>query len=115
MTISVYSLSASPLGKSIYRFNEVTAPAQFVPELVVTTVQNASGTNINYKVDVDYPLLVTTDGVTTAPNHFKIRFEFTSLRSVISSTERERIVDEFIAFLTSHKGELMAGSARPLA
>ena len=114
MALTIYSQSASPLGTTIYRFTGIVAPAQFVPTLTVTTSRNRTGTNVMYKAVVDYPLITTVDGVTLAPNHFKFNFEFTALQSVENNSERERVLDEVIAFLTAHRDEITAGSARPI-
>lgn len=115
MSVHAYLTSSSPLGKSVYLFDGVTAPAQYVPTLTFSAEMNKSGTNTNVKVDIDFPLLTVVDGVTSSLNSFKAKFEFTSLRSVINDTERERVIDELIAFLTSKKSSIMAGSVLPVA
>lgn len=114
MTISVYSESPSPLGTSVYRFDGVNVPAQFIPTLVFSAVKNNAGTNVNVRVKIDYPIVVTTDGITSAPNHFISTFDFTALQSVLNVTERTRVLDELIAFLTSHKASIINGSVRPI-
>lgn len=43
MTISVYSASQGPIGRTEYRFDGVTAPAQYIPRLTMTTKQNTAG------------------------------------------------------------------------
>lgn len=115
MAVSLYIQSSSPLGKSVYTFTGVTAPAQYIPLLNFSAEMNKSGTNTNVKVDIDYPLLTVVDGVTSSLNSFKAHFSFTSLRSVINDTERARAFDEMVAFLTANKARILAGSVLPVA
>lgn len=112
MTVSIYSQSASPLGSSIYRFDSVAAPAQFIPTLTFQAKANGSGTNNWVTVDTVYPLIVVVDGVTTQTDAFRFKSEFTALQNVIADSERERLFDEHVAFLTAHKADILAGKVR---
>lgn len=115
MSLTPYSVSASPLGTSIYRFASVDAPAQYVPELVHTTVQNKTGTNINNVIRISAPITAVVDGVTTSANKFIAEFKFTALRSVKEDTMRIRVLDEMIAYLTANRNNIANGSSRPVA
>lgn len=115
MSLTPYSVSASPLGESIYRFAGVDVPAQYVPELVHTTVQNKLGTNINNVIRIAAPITVNIDGVTTSVNKFIAEFKFTALRSVKEDTMRLRVIDEMIAYLTANRNNIAIGSSRPVA
>lgn len=115
MTISVYSESSSPLGTSIYRFDGVNVPAQFIPTLLFSATQNKAGTNVNMRIRIEFPLVVTVDGITSAPNKFVCNLDFTALQSVTNSAERTRVLDELIAFLTANKARIASGSVRPVA
>lgn len=112
MSITLYSESPAPIGTSIYTFDGVSVPAQYVPRLTVSTKQNASGTNIDYKINIDYPITATVDGVITAPNTFRCTFSFTALRTVLEPTVRQRILDEIRAFLVSEDDNIQTGNAR---
>lgn len=111
MTISVYSASQGPIGRTEYRFVGVTAPAQYIPRLTMTTKQNTAGTNVDSRIDVSYPLVTEVDGVSTAPNTFRASVTFTALQSVVNNTERVRVLDELIAFLTANKTKIVNGDA----
>lgn len=113
MTISVYSSSATPLGETIYTFDGVTAPAQYVPTLTVTTERNATGTNTQYRIHIEYPLVTTIDGVTSAPNTLKANFNFTALRNVLNTAEKTRVITELSAFLTAELTNIIEGNAKP--
>lgn len=112
MAVTLYSQSASPLGNSIYRFVGVSAPALYIPTITFSAKANGSGTNNWVTVDSVYPLLTVVDGVTTQTDAFKMKSEFTSLQSVIADTERERLFDEHVAFLTANKANILAGKVR---
>ena len=113
MTISVYSSSDTPIGETIYTFDGVVAPAQFVPTLTVTTERNSSGTNTQYRVHVEYPLVTTVDGITSAPNTLKANFNFTALRNVLNEAEKTRVINEIAAFLTAELTNIITGNAKP--
>lgn len=115
MSLTPYSVSASPLGTSIYRFADVDVPAQYVPELVHTTVQNKIGTNINNVIRISAPIATEVDGVTVSANKFIAEFKFTALRSVKEDTMRLRVIDEMIAYLTANRVNIANGSSRPAA
>jgi len=113
MSINIYSASQGPLGVSVYTFDGVTAPAQFVPTLSAETEMNKDKTNIQYRVRIEYPLVTTVDGVTLAPNIIRANFNFTALRNVLANTEKERVIDELIAYLTAHKAKIVSGNVLP--
>ena len=112
MTVSIYSQSASPLGSSTYRFNGVAAPAQFIPTLTFEAKANGSGTNNWVRVESTYPLITVVDGVTTQTGAFRMKSEFTALQNVIADSERARLFDEHVAFLTAQKANILAGKVR---
>lgn len=112
MTVSIYSQSASPLGSSTYRFDGVAAPAQFIPTLTFEAKANGSGTNNWIRVDSTYPLITVVDGVTTQTDAFRMKSEFTALQNVIADSERARLFDEHVAFLTAQKANILAGKVR---
>lgn len=114
MSIIAYSISAGPLGTSIYQFDSVRAPAQFMPTITVSAVQNSSGTNTNVTVGSEYPIISEVDGVNVATNRFKMTTVFTALRSIQSDVERARLFDEHVTYLTANKANILAGSARPV-
>lgn len=113
MTIALYSSSNTPVGTTIYTFVGVTVPTQYVPRLVATTALNAAGTNTDYKINVDYPIVTTVDGVNTALNTFRIRFNYTSLRSVINDVERARILREFLDYCEQNFEHICEGNVLP--
>lgn len=112
MSVSLYSQSASPLGKSIYRFVGVSAPAQFIPTLTFEAKANGSGTNNWVTVDSTYALIAVVDGVTTPTDTFRMKSEFTSLQNVIADTERARLFDEHVQFLLDNKANILEGKVR---
>lgn len=114
MSLIPYSISASPLGTSIYRFADVDVAAQFVPELVITATKNKVGSNVNYDLICTAPLPVDVDGVTIATNKFVGKFSFTALQSVKEDAMRGRVIDEMIDFLTVNKQQIINGSVRPV-
>lgn len=113
MAITLYSASQSPLGTSIYTFTGVSAPAMYTPRLFKKAVRNKSNTNIEVTVDTNFPLVTEEEGIYTVRNTFKMRTTFTALQSVISNTERERIFDEHVAYLTAQKAKILIGDATP--
>lgn len=114
MSVHVYSESPSPLGTSTYLFDNVNAPAQWIPSITFTAARNKTDTNTNVTVKTEYPLLTTVDGVTTNKNTFVASVHFTALRSVVNDTERARALDETIAFLTAHRESILHGSVRAI-
>lgn len=112
MTYSIYSQSASPLGVSTYRLDGVAAPAQFIPTIGFSAKSNSSGTNNWVRVDSQYPLIAVVDGVTTQTDAFRLTTEFTALQNVIADTERQRVFDEHVAFLTEQRSNILAGKVR---
>lgn len=113
MAIELYSASQSPLGTSIYTLSGVDAPAMYVPRLYKKTVRNKSNTNIEVTIDTNYPLVTEEAGTYAVRNTFKMRTTFTALQSVISNTERARIFDEHVAYLTAQKAKILIGDATP--
>lgn len=109
MAISIYSASTSPLGKSLYRYTGIDAPAMFIPTLTFEARQSAQGKNVWVTVNSEYPIIAVVDGVTTVTDTFKIKSEFTALQNITAATERERLFDEFVAFLTANKVKILAG------
>lgn len=114
MSLIPYSVSASPLGVSIYHFDNIDAPAQYVPELVHTTVQNRIGTNINNVIRINAPITAEVDGVIVSSNKFVAEFKFTALRSVKEDTMRFRVIDELVAYLIANRDNIANGSSRPV-
>lgn len=110
MAYQAYSTSQGPLGTSTFRLVGVTAPAQFQPSMVFSATQNSSGTNTNVKLDSTYPLLTEVDGVYTSANQFRMKTEFSALRSVIDDTERARIFDEHVQFLLDKRDLILQGA-----
>lgn len=110
MSVSVYSQSPSPLGKSVYHFAGVSVPKQFVPTLVYEAKLNGTQTNTWVRVDTRYPILSTVDGVTTRQNEFKMYTEYSSLNSVLSTAERERVFDEHVRFLLANRPGIINGN-----
>lgn len=115
MSINVYSESAGPIGQTIYKFDSVVAPAQFVPALVATTKRNNAGTNVDYRIAADYPIISVVDGKNVVTDTFRCHFSFTALQSTISGTERGRLFDEVIAFLIKEKDHILDGNVRKSA
>lgn len=113
MSLVPYSVSASPLGTSIYRFTDIDVPAQYVPELVHTAAQNRLGTNINNVIRINAPIATDVDGITVSANKFVAEFKFTALRSVKEDVLRLRVIDEMIAYLTANRVSIANGSSRP--
>lgn len=110
MAISIWSQSTAPLGKSIYRFVGVDAPAQFVPTLSFEAKMNNVGTNTWVKIDTSYPILATIEGVLTETSKFKMYTEFSALQNVLAGTERARMFDEHVRFLLTHKTAILNGN-----
>lgn len=113
MTISVYSSAQGPLGTTVYTFDGVSAPAQFIPTLTVETEMNAAKTNTQYRIRVEYPLVTTVDGVTLAPNTLRANFSFSALRNVINTAEKQRIIDEIKDFLNANVDHIINGNSLP--
>lgn len=111
MAITLYSGSQGPLGTSIYTFVDVDVPAMYMPKLINKAVQNKSKTNIESSVDTTYPLVSVVDGLSVVRNTFRMKTTFTSLQGVTALTERERVFNEHVAFLTAHKAKIIAGDA----
>lgn len=110
MALSAWSSSASPLGKSIFRFVGVAVPAQFVPWLSFEAKLNDKGTNTWVRIDSRYPILSTTDGVTTQTNEFRMYTEFSALQNVIAADERARLFNEHVSFLLAHGTGIINGN-----
>lgn len=115
MAVSLQVSSPGPLGVSWYVFTGITAPAQYMPTVRFEAIMNKPRSNTNMKVDMEYPLLQVVDGVTSVTNTFKSSFTFTALRGVSSDTERMRVLDEMIAFLTANKARIAVGSVLPVS
>lgn len=115
MTLAIYSASQGPIGQTVYTFTGVNVPAIYVPTLTETTRANKSKTNIDYSILVEYPVVATVEGVTTAPNTFRVAFSFTALRIVVATAERERALDEFISFISApeNRKRILEGNAKP--
>lgn len=110
MSITKYSESAGPIGQSIYTFTGVTVPAQYMPRLVATTTVNKAGTNIEYKISVNYPLVSVVDGANVALNTIRANLSFTALQSVINTDEKSRVLDEIVAYITANKANIIDGN-----
>lgn len=109
MAIAIYSASTSPLGKSIYRFTGIDAPAMYIPTLTFEARQSAQGKNVWVTVNGEYSITAIVDGITTVTDTFKMKSEFTALQNITATTERERLFDEHVAFLTANKVKILAG------
>lgn len=112
MSYALYSQSAGPLGTSYYRLSDVVAPAQFVPTLTFSAVQNSSGTNTNVSLTSEYPIVTEVDGVNVANNRFRMVTTFTALRNITCATERARIYDEHVQFLVDQRDVAINGAVR---
>ena len=110
MSITKYSESAGPIGQSIYTFTGVTVPAQYMPRLVATTTVNKAGTNIEYKISVNYPLVSVVDGANVALNTIRANLSFTALQSVINTDEKLRVLDEIVDFIIANKVNIIDGN-----
>lgn len=110
MSITKYSESAGPIGQSIYTFTGVTVPAQYMPRLVATTAVNKAGTNIEYKISVNYPLVSIVDGANVALNTIRANLSFTALQSVINTDEKMRVLDEIVAYIQANKANIIDGN-----
>lgn len=113
MSLSYVALATAPIGYTEMRINGTSAPAQYVPTFKVQTSTNKDLSNTNVKVDGEYPVPVTNSSVTTYPNAFRIKFQFTALRSVIAAEERAAFLDEFVAWISkpANKTAILNGSA----
>lgn len=112
MSYTLYSQSAGPLGVSHYRLSDVRAPAQFVPTLTFSAVQNSSGTNTNVSLTSEYPIVTEVDGVNVANNRFRMVATFTALRNITNEEERARIYDEHVQFLVDQRNVAINGAVR---
>lgn len=110
MALAVWSQSTSPLGKSIYRFVGISAPAQYVPWLSYEAKLNGNGTNTWVRVDTRYPILTTVDGVITETDQFRVYTEFSALQNIIADNERARLFDEHCRFLLANRPGILAGN-----
>lgn len=110
MSITKYSESAGPIGQSIYTFTGVTVPAQYMPRLVATTTVNKAGTNIEYKISVNYPLVSVVDGANVALNTIRANLSFTALQSVINTDEKARVLDEIVDYIVANKANIIDGN-----
>lgn len=110
MALALWAASASPLGKSTYRFVGISVPAQFIPYLSFEAKMNNAGTNTWVKVDSRYPITATVEGVISQTNEFKMYTEFSCLQSILAATERERLYDEHVRFLLTHKTAILQGN-----
>lgn len=115
MALSIWSQSPAPLGKNIYRFVGVSAPAQYTPTLQFEAKMNGPGTNTWVKAVTQYPLLAVIDGVTTETNKFQLSTEFSCLQNVTADTERARIFDEHVRFLLTHRSAFLQGNVTVVA
>lgn len=113
MTISVLYKAPAPLGETKYMIDGVVAPAQFQPTITVSTSRNKAGTNTMWTLHGEYPILVEQGGIQVNNDTFRIKFEFTSLRGTISTTERTALINEVLTFLSlpANKTAIANGSA----
>lgn len=115
MSLVVYQLSQGPIGSSIYNFASVSAPQQFMPTLTAKTSVNTPKTNTKVEINVEYPLMQTVDSVSTySGNTIRASFNFTALRNVSALSEKLRVIDEMIAYLTANKNNLANGNVLPV-
>ena len=110
MSITKYSESAGPIGQSIYTFTGVVVPAQYMPRLVATTTVNKAGTNVEYKISVNYPLVSIVDGANVALNTIRANLNFTALQSVINTEEKLRVLDELVDYIVANKANIIEGN-----
>lgn len=111
MSLVAYSISQGPIGQSIWQFSGVSAPQQFMPLLKATTAVNASRTSTKYSVAVEYPLMSTVNGQDVySGNTLRAHFDFSALRNVIADTEKLRVIDELVDFLTANRLNIAAGN-----
>lgn len=111
MTTHALYVATAPIGTSAFALNDISAPAQFAPRIDVRTVLNRAQSNSNVTVNASYPIISVVNGVQTVANTFKLKVEFTSLRSVLAVDERARLFDETIALLQANKQQFLDGSA----
>lgn len=111
MSIRALFTATAPIGTSAFALDGVIAPAQYMPRIDVRSVLNRTQSNANVTINASYPIMSDLDGVKKVTDTFKLKVEFTALRSVIAADERSRLFDETLALLTANKQQILDGSA----
>lgn len=111
MSIHALYTATAPIGTSAFALDGVTAPAQYMPRIDVRSALNRTQSNANVTINASYPIIADVDGIKKVSDTFKLKVEFTALRSVIATDERARLFDETLALLAANKQQILDGSA----
>lgn len=111
MSVAALYLAQAPIGSSAFALDGVVAPTQYMPRIDVRSTLNRTQSNANVTINASYPIIADQDGVNKVTDTFKMKVEFTALRSVIAADERARLFDETLALLTANKQQILNGSA----
>lgn len=104
-----FTLLSATKDRAEYRVEDTSIPPMFRRTLVLTAKPNSSGTNVNVAFKLVSPVVVTVNGVMSAPNRRVITGSFTSLQNVIDSSNGQDIIDLATA-LTALKTQFVNGS-----
>lgn len=104
-----FTLLSATKDRAEYRVEDSSIPPMFRRTLVLTAKPNAAGTNVNVAFKLVSPVVVTVNGVPTAPNRRVITGSYTSLQNVIDTSEGQDILDLATA-LTALKTQFVNGT-----
>ena len=104
-----FTLLSATKDRAEYRVEDTSIPPMFRRTLVLTAKPNSSGTNVNVAFKLVTPVVVTVNGVTSAPNRRVITGSFTSLQNVIDAADGQDILDLATA-LIALKSQFVNGS-----
>ena len=104
-----FTLLSATKDRAEYRVEDTSIPPMFRRTLVLTAKPNSSGTNVNVAFKLVTPVIVTVNGVMSAPNRRVITGSFTSLQNVIDPSNGQDIIDLATA-LTALKTQFVNGS-----
>lgn len=104
-----WTLLSATKDRAEYRIEDTTIPPMFRRTLVLTAKPNAAGTNVNVAFKLITPIIVTENGVITAPNRRVISGTFTSLQNVLDASNGKDVEDA-AAVLTALKPHFVNGS-----
>lgn len=111
MSYKPYTLSQGVIGTSVFTLLGVTAAPLFVPRIEYTATPNRTKTNIKTIVNITFPITATVDGLEIQRALLRGRFEFDAVQTITATSEKTRVLDEMIAFLTEYKVAIVNGSA----